>query len=80
MEKISLKSAFIVLLAFTVIISITVQIIEAKHMLHEEISPFHLKVSLAPVKKLGFGFCRPPCKELCFATSCYCVCPPVPKL
>ncbi|CAH2048004.1 unnamed protein product [Thlaspi arvense] len=80
MEKISLKSAFMVLLAFTVMISITVQIVEAKRMLHEETSPFHHKASLAPVKKLALGFCKPPCKELCFGTNCQCVCSPVPKL
>ncbi|CAH8325410.1 unnamed protein product [Eruca vesicaria subsp. sativa] len=36
MGKFSPKSAFIVLLAFTVMISVTHQIVEAKRMLHEE--------------------------------------------
>ncbi|ESQ53522.1 hypothetical protein EUTSA_v10027140mg, partial [Eutrema salsugineum] len=73
MGQISLKSAFIVLLAFTVMISVTVQSVEAKRMLHEETSLplLHLEAS-PPVEPLGFGFCKPPCKELCFGVSCYC--------
>ncbi|CAH2076601.1 unnamed protein product [Thlaspi arvense] len=80
MENISLKSAFVMFLAFTVMISITVQIVEAKRMLHEETFPFHLKASLESVKKIGFDFCKPPCKELCFGTSYHCVCSHVPKI
>ncbi|KAL0698407.1 hypothetical protein Bca4012_054529 [Brassica carinata] len=82
MEKFSFKSAFIVLLALTVMVSVTVQSVEAKRMLHEETSlPLvDLEASLPTVKPLGggFGFCTPECKELCFGTGCYCVCPTPP--
>ncbi|KAG7544936.1 hypothetical protein ISN44_As12g004730 [Arabidopsis suecica] len=72
--KFSSKSAFIILLAFTVMISVTVHIAEAKRLLPEETS-LHSE-GLLSVKQNGFGFCTPPCKELCFGTGCYCVCPP----
>ncbi|CAL9228373.1 unnamed protein product [Arabidopsis halleri] len=73
MGKFSSKSAFIILLAFTVMISVTVQIAEAKRLLPEETS-LHPEASLS-VKQNGVGFCTPKCKELCFGTGCYCVCP-----
>ncbi|CAH8256385.1 unnamed protein product [Arabidopsis lyrata] len=73
MGKNSSKSAFIILLAFTVMISLTFQITESKRLLPEETS-LHPEASLS-VKPNGFSFCTPKCKELCFGTGCYCVCP-----
>lgn len=66
-------------------ISVAVEIVEAKHLLHEEASDLHHLLhdheAPSPVKQLGMGFCQPGCKELCFAVSCYCVCAPsVPKI
>ncbi|CAN6881142.1 unnamed protein product [Brassica oleracea var. botrytis] len=81
MGKISFKSAFIVLLAFTVVISITVQIGEAKRMLQEEKSLTLLDLQVSKlVNPQMVGFCKEPCKPLCFQFSCHCVCPEPPKL
>ncbi|CAF2032450.1 hypothetical protein HID58_078728 [Brassica napus] len=81
MGKISFKSAFIVLLAFTVVISITVQIGEAKRMLQEEKSLPLLDLQVSKlVNPQMVGFCKEPCKPLCFQFSCHCVCPEPPKL
>ncbi|KAJ0262789.1 hypothetical protein HA466_0032730 [Hirschfeldia incana] len=78
----SFKSAFIVLLVLTVVISVTVQIGEAARMLQEEKSlpvsdlqgPSDLQDS-----KLVVKFCQDGCWSLCFATTCGCVCPRPPK-
>jgi len=59
-------------------VSVTVQIAEAKRLLSEKTS-LNLKASIL-VKQNGVGFCTPECKELCFATSCYCVCPNLQSL
>ncbi|KAG5407738.1 hypothetical protein IGI04_013857 [Brassica rapa subsp. trilocularis] len=100
MEKISFKSAFIILLAFTsefktalsallmfitsctpVVISITVQIGEAKRMLQEEKSLPLLDLQVSKlVNPQMVGFCKEPCKPLCFQFSCHCVCPEPPTL
>lgn len=63
-------------------ISVTVEIVEAKRLLHEEttLPLLHLEAS-PPVEPLGwFDYCQPECKELCFYLTCYCVCPPIPKI
>ncbi|KAH0936156.1 hypothetical protein HID58_013273, partial [Brassica napus] len=82
MEKISFKSAFIILLAFTmmgsfkyafivllvltVVISVTVQISEAKLMLQEEKSLPLLDLQVSKlVNPQMVGFCKEPCKPLC---------------
>ncbi|XP_023635529.1 uncharacterized protein LOC111829739 [Capsella rubella] len=78
MGKFSSKAAFIILLAFAVImISVTVEIVEAKRLLLEETSQ-HLLDLKAPhsIKPLMARFCTPDCTPLCFATACHCVCPP----
>ncbi|CAF2133253.1 hypothetical protein BRARA_K01345 [Brassica rapa] len=81
MEKISFKSAFIILLAFTMVISITVQIGEAKRMLQEEKSLPLLDLQVSKlVNPQMVGFCKEPCKPLCFQFSCHCVCPEPPTL
>ncbi|KAF2582819.1 hypothetical protein F2Q68_00006135 [Brassica cretica] len=82
MEKFACKSAFIVFLALALMASATVHSVEAKRMLNEETSlpSVDLETSIPTVKPLGggFGFCTPECKELCFGTGCYCVCPTPP--
>uniref|UniRef100_M4D223 Uncharacterized protein n=1 Tax=Brassica campestris TaxID=3711 RepID=M4D223_BRACM len=81
MEKFACKSAFIVLLALALMVSVTVQSVEAKRMLNEETSlpSVDLEASMPTVKPLGgFDFCTPECKELCFGTGCYCECPTPP--
>ncbi|KAF8090468.1 hypothetical protein N665_0475s0004 [Sinapis alba] len=81
MGKISFKSAFIILLAFAVIISVTVQIVEAKRMLQEEKSLPLLDLQVSKlVNPQMVGFCKEPCKPLCFEFSCHCVCPEPPTL
>ncbi|CAF2132969.1 hypothetical protein HID58_013191 [Brassica napus] len=72
----SFKSAFIVLLILTVVISVTVQIGEARRMLQEEKS---LPVLDHQVSKLVVKFCPDGCHSLCFATTCGCVCHRPPK-
>ncbi|KAJ4898982.1 hypothetical protein Rs2_12933 [Raphanus sativus] len=73
MGKISFKSAFIVLLAFAVMISVTVQIVEGKRMLEEEKSLPLLDLQVSKlVKPQVVGFCNAPCKPLCFQFSCHC--------
>ncbi|KAG2322722.1 hypothetical protein Bca52824_015935 [Brassica carinata] len=91
----SFKSAFIVLLVLTgkivllifitscaaLVISVTVQIVEAKRMLHEEKSLLLLDLEVSKdVNPQMVGFCKEPCKPLCFEFSCHCVCPEPPKL
>ncbi|KAF2553453.1 hypothetical protein F2Q68_00037894 [Brassica cretica] len=81
MGKISFKSAFIVLLAFTLMISVTVQIGEAKRVLQEEKSLPLLDLQVSKlVNPQMVGFCKEPCKPLCFQFSCHCVCPEPPTL
>lgn len=63
-------------------VSVTVQSVEAKRMLHEETSRplVDVEASLPTVKPLrGFDFCTPDCKEFCFGTGCYCDCPTPPS-
>ncbi|XP_019088122.1 PREDICTED: uncharacterized protein LOC109127605 [Camelina sativa] len=77
MGKSSSKAAFIIFLAFIVMISVTVEIVEAKRLLLEEtlLDLLHHEAFSLTVKPLGrFERCTPPCKELCFGTGCYCVC------
>ncbi|CAG7885083.1 unnamed protein product [Brassica rapa] len=79
----SFKFAFvIVLLIFIValVISVTVQIIEAKRMLQEEKSLplMDLQVSKL-VNPQTVGSCKKPCGTICIRGSCHCVCiPPLP--
>ncbi|KAG2243271.1 hypothetical protein Bca52824_094891 [Brassica carinata] len=72
----SFKSAFIVLLVLTVVISATVHIGEAKRMLPEEKT---LPASDLQDSKLVVKFCQDGCWSICFATTCGCVCPRPPK-
>ncbi|KAF8098411.1 hypothetical protein N665_0268s0079 [Sinapis alba] len=75
------KISFIVLLAFAVMISVTVQIVEAKRMLQEEKSLPLLDLQVSKlVNPQMVGFCKEPCKPLCFEFSCHCVCPEPPTL
>ncbi|WZY86342.1 hypothetical protein YC2023_032726 [Brassica napus] len=77
----SFKFAFVVLLAFTgKVISVTVQIVEAKRMLQEEKSLplMDLQVSKL-VNPQTVGSCKKPCGTICIRGSCHCVCiPPLP--
>ncbi|KAL0739485.1 hypothetical protein Bca4012_015695 [Brassica carinata] len=95
MGKSSFKSVFIVLLAFTgkiallmfvtscvvVMISISVQIVEAKRMLQEE---KFLPLLDPPVSKLVnlevVESCDIPCGNVCIHGRCRCVCIPPAKL
>ncbi|CAH8329557.1 unnamed protein product [Eruca vesicaria subsp. sativa] len=77
----SFKYAFIVFLVFTVMISVTVQIVEAKRILQEEKSLPSLDLQVSKLDNpQSVGFCNEPCKPLCFEFSCHCVCPEPPTL
>ncbi|KAF8090470.1 hypothetical protein N665_0475s0006 [Sinapis alba] len=75
----SFKFAFvIVLLIFilAVVISVTVQIVEAKRMLQEEKSMPSLDLQVSKlVNPQMFGSCEEPCKLICIR-SCHCICQP----
>ncbi|CAF2132972.1 unnamed protein product, partial [Brassica napus] len=62
------------------VISVTVQIVEAKRMLQEEKSLplMDLQVSKL-VNPQTVGSCKKPCGTICIRGSCHCVCiPPLP--
>ncbi|KFK30214.1 hypothetical protein AALP_AA7G232700 [Arabis alpina] len=80
MGNMSPKSTFFVLLAFTVMIFVTVEIVEANRLLYAKLPLPVLHLEAPSVKPQGFGFCKPPCKELCVSIRCQCVCTPAPKV
>ncbi|KAL0739409.1 hypothetical protein Bca4012_015619 [Brassica carinata] len=75
----SFKFAFVVLLAFTVVISVTVQIVEAKRMLQEEKSLPLLDLQISKLVNPQTIGCKDPCRTICILAICHCFCPQPPK-